>query len=92
MGYKAVRPQVERSKRTKDPIYARVSVKNQIVIPSEVRERLKLNPGDDIGFSENGAGEIVVRRRLRIDDLCGILEGCPPFEREPDDPLRYGSR
>jgi antitoxin PrlF len=36
--------------------FSKVSVKNQITIPREVRERLKLKPGDTLRYRVTGDG------------------------------------
>ena len=41
---------------------AKLSVKNQIVLPKEVREKLGVEPGDDLLFIVRD-GEIIVRSR-----------------------------
>lgn len=71
---------------------ARVSTKYQVVLPASVRKELRLKPGDDVVFSTDRTGALILRRKATIRDLRGLLKGCPPFEREPDDPERYGRR
>jgi antitoxin PrlF len=39
--------------------FSKVSVKSQTVIPREVRERLKLNPGDTLRYRMTGDGVLL---------------------------------
>ena len=60
-----------------------VSPKFQVVIPREVRERLKLRPGQKVEvFLYDGRVELVPLRSVKR--LRGALAGAPAFEREPD--------
>lgn len=45
---------------------ATVRAKNQLTLPAEVRARLLVNEGDEVEFSVNEAGEIVLRGMTRI--------------------------
>ena len=59
--------------------FSKVSVKSQTVIPREVRERLKLKPGDTLRYRvtddgvlhRQGAGE---RGRRSVRDILGMVE------------------
>lgn len=42
-------------------ILARVTSKGQITLPKKVRERLGVNPGEDVGFEEKG-NLLVIRK------------------------------
>ncbi len=60
-----------------------VSPKFQVVIPREVRERLRLRPGQKVEvFLYDGRLELVPLRPVKR--LRGSLAGAPAFEREPD--------
>jgi AbrB family looped-hinge helix DNA binding protein len=62
-----------------------VSSKFQIVIPRQVREALKLKPGQKLSvFAEDG--RIGLRPIRSIKELRGIYKGLivNDFEREPD--------
>lgn len=61
-----------------------VSSKYQVVIPKDVRERLKLRPGQKVeAFALGGRIELVPVRP--IEEMRGFLRGMDPdFEREPD--------
>lgn len=52
-----------------------ISSKGQVVIPAEVRRLLNIEPGDQVIFSLNDFGEIVMRakKREKLSDLIGIL-------------------
>ena len=48
---KAVSHSVDMNRQTRQPaVFSKVSVKSQTVIPREVRERLKLRPGDTLRY------------------------------------------
>jgi AbrB family looped-hinge helix DNA binding protein len=46
----------------------RVTSKGQVTIPKSVREKLGIEPGDDVGFREEGPAIIVERRPRPPDD------------------------
>jgi antitoxin PrlF len=54
---------------------ATVTSKGQITIPVEVRQVLKLKPGEKIKFFPGENGEFIVRRVGSIRDLRGCLAG-----------------
>ena len=57
---KAVSHSVDMNRQTRQPaVFSKVSVKSQTVIPREVRERLRLRPGDTLRYrmTEEGIGE-----------------------------------
>ena len=58
------------------PTIARISSKGQLVIPKEIRDRLKIEPGTRIGIliEENRIVLQPVNSRL-VDQLCGITAG-----------------
>lgn len=58
------------------PVEAKVTSKGQITLPSRVRERLNVGPGDKVVFVERGDGEMTVRRRTgTLADMKGMLRG-----------------
>lgn len=60
-----------------------VSSKYQVVIPKEIRESLKVEPGQRFeAFVRDGSIRLVRVRPLR--ELRGFVRGIPDFEREPD--------
>ena len=61
-----------------------VSSKYQVVIPKDVRERLRIRPGQKVeAFAVGGRVELVPIRP--ISEMRGFLKGMDPnFEREPD--------
>lgn len=61
-----------------------ISSKFQVVIPKDVRERLKIRPGQKVeAFAVGERIELVPVRPMR--ELRGILKGVDTvFEREPD--------
>ncbi len=61
-----------------------VSSKYQVVIPRDVRDRLRLQPGQKVeAFALGGRIELVPVRP--IEEMRGFLRGMDPnFEREPD--------
>ena len=61
-----------------------VSSKYQVVIPKEVRDRLRIRPGQKVeAFALGGRIELVPVRPIK--EMRGFLKGMnPDFEREPD--------
>lgn len=62
----------------------RVGPKGQVVIPKRIRDRLGINPGDEVQVSERD-GEARVSRVLGLDELQGVLgppTGMEEFEAE----------
>ncbi len=61
-----------------------VSSKYQVVIPKDVRDRLKIRPGQKVeAFALGGRIELVPIRP--IEEMRGFLRGMDPnFERDPD--------
>jgi AbrB family looped-hinge helix DNA binding protein len=58
------------------PVEAKVTSKGQITLPSRVRERLKVGPGDRVVFVEGNDGEITVHSRAgTLGDMKGMLHG-----------------
>ena len=65
---------------------AKLSSKNQIVIPREVRRQLALKPGDKVVLALHGDTAIMIRKPKKYSEaLAGIMKGeYPPgyLERE----------
>lgn len=61
-----------------------VSSKYQVVIPKDVRDRLRIRPGQKVeAFALGGRIELVPVRPIK--EMRGFLRGMDPdFEREPD--------
>jgi antitoxin PrlF len=58
------------------PAEAKVTTKGQITLPLQVRDRLKVGPGDRVVFVETENGEMTVRSRAgTLGDMKGILKG-----------------
>jgi AbrB family looped-hinge helix DNA binding protein len=58
------------------PAEAKVTSKGQITLPSPVRERLNVGPGDKVVFVEGRDGEMTVRSRSgTLGDMKGMLRG-----------------
>jgi antitoxin PrlF len=58
--------------------YARLTTKGQVTVPKEIREKLRLEPGDVLGYEVEG-DEMRVRKVQRFDAawhlaLSGTLE------------------
>lgn len=53
---------------------ARVTSKGQITVPKAVRERLGIQPGDELAFQIHGAHvEVVPTHRRRVADFAGLF-------------------
>jgi antitoxin PrlF len=53
---------------------AKVTSKGQITLPSRVRDRLNVGPGDRVVFVEEQGGKIFVRSKSgRLGDMRGML-------------------
>jgi AbrB family looped-hinge helix DNA binding protein len=53
-----------------------LSTTGQIVIPSEIRERKGLRPGDELEIEER-ADSVVIRKKARNQGLIRHLQSCP---------------
>ena len=59
----------------KDMATATLSSKGQITLPKVVRERLRVDTGDQVDFLLNDRGDVVVRAAtLDISELKGLLK------------------
>ena len=47
--------------------------KGQVTIPKDIRELLGIEPGDSVDFAEQN-GQVVVRSKLKVSALKGILK------------------
>lgn len=56
---------------------SKLTAKGQTTIPAEVREALKLKPGDQIRYLIDDRGVRLFRRNRHISELAGFL-GQPP--------------
>jgi antitoxin PrlF len=55
---------------------AKITSKGQITLPSRVRHRLKVGPGDSVVFIEGHDGKIVVRSKSgTLGEMRGMLSG-----------------
>ncbi|MGC9947610.1 MAG: AbrB/MazE/SpoVT family DNA-binding domain-containing protein [Bryobacteraceae bacterium] len=53
-----------------------VTSKGQITIPKQIRDRLRLEPGDRVEFQVDRQGQIIMRAKdVDIRELKGILRG-----------------
>jgi AbrB family looped-hinge helix DNA binding protein len=53
-----------------------VTRKGQITIPKQIRDRLRLEPGDRVEFQVDRQGQIIMRAKdVDIRELKGILRG-----------------
>jgi antitoxin PrlF len=53
---------------------AKITSKGQITLPSRVRQRLNVGPGDSVMFIEDNDGKIVVRSKSgTLSDMRGML-------------------
>ncbi|MBU0737875.1 MAG: AbrB/MazE/SpoVT family DNA-binding domain-containing protein [Alphaproteobacteria bacterium] len=59
---------------------ATMSAKGQITIPKEMRELLKLNPGDQMVYSVVDGEIVITPKNIDMKDLAGFL-GTPPNGR-----------
>jgi antitoxin PrlF len=70
-----------------------LTVKGQVTIPAEIRERMDLQPGDKLRFSLTESGKLTVepRRRRSIFDSLGSLKlpalGRPLEQADIDDAI-----
>ncbi|MEO8751751.1 MAG: type II toxin-antitoxin system PrlF family antitoxin [Casimicrobiaceae bacterium] len=54
---------------------ATITSKGQTTIPKQVREHLKLNPGDKLDFVIESGGRVVIRpAKLDVRELKGLLK------------------
>ncbi len=57
-------------------VEAKITSKGQITLPSRVRERLNVGPGDSVMFIEGKDGKILVRSKSgTLGDMRGMLRG-----------------
>jgi AbrB family looped-hinge helix DNA binding protein len=58
-----------------------ITLKGQVTIPAEVREKLKLQPGDRITYEDTTAGILLRPAKKDLLDDFGFMKG---FRRRPD--------
>ena len=70
----------------------RIRPKGQITLPGEIRKLLNLNEGDDLAFSINEQGQVVVNRLEVIppDQAWFWTERWQKMEREVEDDIAAG--
>jgi AbrB family looped-hinge helix DNA binding protein len=56
-----------------------ITPKGQVTIPSEIREKLKLQPGDKVTYQDTAAGILLKPAKKDMIDDFGFLKG----RREP---------
>jgi antitoxin PrlF len=65
---------------------AKITAKNQITLPAEVRRSLGVGTGDRIAFIRNAAGNFELRARLEVlADLVGALATEKPVSADDID-------
>ena len=52
-----------------------ITPKGQVTIPSEIREKLKLRPGDKITYQDTAAGIVLKPAKTDMMDDFGFLKG-----------------
>jgi AbrB family looped-hinge helix DNA binding protein len=58
------------------PLEAKVTSKGQITLPSKLRKRLNVGPGDHVVFVEETRGRIVIKARSgTLASMRGMLKG-----------------
>jgi AbrB family looped-hinge helix DNA binding protein len=61
-------------------IVGKISKKGQIVIPKEIRERLRIKPNDILSFNVRGKGiYIKIVKEDNGESIVNLLERCKPF-------------
>lgn len=63
------------------PVFSKVSVKSQTVIPGEIRKRLGLKPGDRLRYRITKAGVLIERAEPADDPFVSFSE----WESEADE-------
>lgn len=69
---------VESRKTNKKVVYSTLSSKNQITLPSMIREKLGAEPGDQVGFDYNVETKEVIVSVLKRDSLLSLYGSMPP--------------
>ena len=71
--------------------HSTITAKGQTTVPKEIRDRLKLKPGDRIEYVVTDSGDVVLKaRNRRMADFAGILgklPGGPLTIEEMDDAI-----
>ena len=64
--------------------HQKLTTKGQITVPQEIRDYLKIEPGDEVYFYINNLGRVVLRARPRdLREMAGILKDRVPRRRRP---------
>lgn len=58
-----------------------ITTKGQATIPSPIRKKLKLKPGEKVVFEERG-DEIVIKKNSDVDDLMGSLKTDKKYDKK----------
>ena len=58
----------------------KVTTKGQVTIPAEIREKLKLYPGDKITYEDTAAGILLKPAKKDMIDDFGFLKECKHSE------------
>lgn len=61
---------------------ATITSKGQVTIPSDIRKVLGAGPGDQVTFSVQDGGRVVLQKVYELDDLFNAL-GPPPKSPAP---------
>jgi AbrB family looped-hinge helix DNA binding protein len=59
----------------------RVTRKFQITIPKEIREKVKVKPGEIVNVESLSEEEIIIRRFRRVQEPLKVLIGRKPLDR-----------
>ena len=71
--------------------YARITTKGQVTVPKEIREKLRLEPGDTVIFEEAQAGTVRIRKAEPLDlEFLSALEKTLSEWSSENDEKAYG--
>lgn len=66
------------NKNKKQVTYSTLSSKNQITVPSIIREKLNAEPGDQVVFKYDEEAEEVTVSNIKKDTLLSLFGSMPP--------------